>query len=99
MFHKKPSTRKDKTNGGISEGYRLKEIHNLDLSVETNVGGWEKIDASKEDRIFYVIKGTGFARVNGKHSRIDEGDLIEVAMGQEAELNGQYKLLSIKPKV
>jgi len=97
MLFSKPSYKKDKVNGFV-EGYKFTQTSSIDLTVETNVGGWESIEVAKEDRVLYVLKGLGFAKIEGKTLRLEEGKVLEVPAGLEIEMNGQIQFLCIRAK-
>jgi len=98
MYFDKPSYKKEKVNG-FEEGYKFKTVSNIRLTEETNVGGWETLEASKTDRVFIVKKGLGFAKVQGKTYRLEEGDVLEVPSGIEVEMSSsqlQYYCITTK---
>jgi mannose-6-phosphate isomerase-like protein (cupin superfamily) len=97
MLHHRPNYKKDKVNGSV-EGYKFSETSTIDLTIETNVGGWEHIEVSKEDRVLYVLKGLGFAKIENKTLRLEEGKVLEIPAGREVEMNGQFKFLCIRAK-
>jgi len=106
MHYKRPTTKKDKVNGFV-EGYNFKEVRTLDVTVETNAGGWESIDVSKEDRVLIAFKGVGYAKMNGKTIRLEGLDtenplaypeVLEIPAGVEVEMSGQLKYVCVKTR-
>lgn len=97
MLYNKPNYKKEKVNGFV-EGYKFTETSSIDLTIETNVGGWENIEVAKEDRVLYVLKGLGFAKIEGKTYRLEEGKVLEIPAGRELEMNGQIQFLCIRSK-
>lgn len=98
MFYTKPTYKKDKVNG-FEEGYKFSDVSSLKLTVETNSGGWENVEVSKEDRVIYVLKGLGFAKIQGKTFRLEEGKVLEIPAGLEVEMNGQLKFICVKHNI
>lgn len=106
MHYKRPTSKKEKVSGFV-EGYGFKEVQTLDVTVETNAGGWENIDVSKEDRVLIAIKGLGYAKVNGKTYRLEGLDhddidsypqMLEIPAGVEVEMSGQLKYVCVKAR-
>lgn len=102
MFYQKAMFKKelkDKDTGFI-EGYKFKDVSTLDLCVETIYGSAKRItlETTKEDRLFYVLQGLGFARVSGREYRLEEDSVLEVPAGCEVELSGQIKFISVSNK-
>lgn len=97
MFFNKPSYKKEKVNG-FEEGYKFKTVTSIGLTLETNVGGWESLEASKEDRVLIVKQGLGFAKIQGRNYRLEEDVVLEIPSGTEVEMNGQLKFICITAK-
>lgn len=76
MYYNNPSYRKDnKSSGNLEEGYKFKEVASIHLTLNTNAGGWERQEPSKNSRVFVVKKGMGTVKVQGK-SHVLEKDVI-----------------------
>lgn len=97
MFYKKPTYKKEKVNGHV-EGYKFKDIQSLDLTIETNAGGWDNMELSKEDRVIYVLAGLGFAKIKGRTHQLEEGIVLEIPSGTEVEMSGQLKYICAKTR-
>lgn len=97
MLYNMPNYKKEKVNGFV-EGYNFKEATSINLTIETNVGGWESLDVSKEDRVLYILSGLGFAKMNDKTLRLEDNVVLEIPAGVEVEMNGQFKFLCISSK-
>ena len=96
MYYNNPSYRKDKVNG-FEDGYKFKEISSIKLTLETNVGGWETQEPSKENRVLIVKQGVGTVKVQGKSHVLDEDVLLEVPQGVLVEMGySQLKYYSLK---
>lgn len=96
MYYNKPSYKKEKLIG-FEEGYNFKGIDSIKLTVETNVGGWENQEPSKNDGFLIVKKGMGTARIQGKSHVLTAGTLLEVPQGVLVEMGySQLKYYGIK---
>lgn len=102
MFYHKPMFKKNLADKdtGFTEGYKFKDVTSMDLTVETIYGSAKRImmDTAQEDRVFYVLKGLGFARISGREYRLEEGSVLEVPAGYDVELSGQVKFISVSNK-
>jgi mannose-6-phosphate isomerase-like protein (cupin superfamily) len=99
MYYAKPTAR-DKKDYGFVESFPLKDVQSLDVSIETVEGSARTIslETAKEDRIFYVLAGLGFARVGSREHTLEEDAVLEVPAGARVELSGQVKLLVVRSK-
>ena len=97
MYFDKPSYKKEKVNG-FEEGYKFKSVETIVLTVETNVGGWENIPASKTDRVLIIKKGLGFAKLQGKNYRLEDDVVLEIPSGVDVEMSGQFQFYCITTK-
>lgn len=96
MYYNKPSYKKDKVNG-FEEGYKFKEISSIKVTLDTNVGGWETQEPSKDNRVLIVKKGMGTVKIQGKSHVLDQDVLLEVPQGVLVEMGySQLKYYSIK---
>lgn len=98
MIYHKPTYKKEKVTG-FEEGYKFKDVKSVNLTIETNVGGWENFEVSKDDRIIYILDGLGFAKIQGKSLRLEEGKVLEIPAGQEVEMNGQLRFICVTSKL
>lgn len=86
MYHF-TSTSKNTTANGYDEGFKFKEVNSMKLNRFTYSGGFDDIDATTEDRLFIVEKGTGFVTIMGKTLELQEGSVLEVPAGQSVSLS------------
>lgn len=94
MFHTHPAS-KVTTANGYKEGYKLKEINSVSLDRLIYSGGFDDIGASTQDRLFIVVKGTGFATIMGKTVEFPEGSVLELPAGQSMELSSAQVIFHV----
>lgn len=97
MHFDRPSYKKERVTGFV-EGYNFKTIETMGLTLETNAGGWENLEASKADRVLIVKRGLGFARMQGKTYRLEEDVVLEVPQGVLVEMNGMFSYFCVSSK-
>ncbi|PGK51532.1 hypothetical protein CN918_27460 [Priestia megaterium] len=86
MYHM-TSTSKTTTANGYNEAYKLKRVNSLRLNRFTYSGGFDEINATSEDRLFIVEKGTGFVTTLGKTHELHKGSVLEVPKSQSVSLS------------
>lgn len=86
MYHARPTSKKTTANG-YDEGYKFGDISTIGLTRLTYSGGFDNINTTKDDRIFIVEKGSGFATILGKTVELQEGSVLEVPAGHSVELS------------
>ena len=86
MYYNQPSNKKEKLTG-FEQGYKFKEVSSIQLTRDTNVGGWERQEPSKNNRVLIVKKGTGTVKIQGKSHVLEQDVVLEVPQGVLAELD------------
>lgn len=95
------STKRVEKRAGIAEGYHL-ETDKMEISVDTNAGGWEKFEPIAEKRYFYMLDGLGTAKMGtgGEEYELSPGSFVEVPSRKSFTMEyGQFRYVNIKGDV
>ena len=61
----------------------------LEMKEEQFKGGWTTV-ITTTDSVVYVTDGLGFAKINNKTVRLEEGTIFEIPAGSTVEWNGFF---------
>lgn len=91
MLFKEPNTFKKLSEETSLQEYNFKEVEGLGVALLVSTGGREVFGPEKNERVLIIDEGRAFIEIGGKGLDLRDGDVIEIPVGMEAEINGFYK--------